>query len=223
MLPLLAKFVVMYVIFETYLDSPIEHFALYLFIGLIVWEFFARTTGDCMRTLKSKKDLLQKLPFPPMGIILSSVWSNCIILGLHAALLLIFIGVSDVPFAFTQLLALVSIAFLIIVSASIGLILTTLASHIRDIPHLWNTFLQILFWLTPVFYRPFVLDLPTPLARFIALHPVSFAMTTMREFLLGALPFPGLNRMVLYCVIISFLMLMSIHVFQVFFSRESHA
>ncbi len=153
----LVRFIVILQIFGPYVQQSISHYALYLFLGIIMWEHFALTTSGCMSMLHDKSSIIQRMVFPRVFLILAVGWTNLVIFLTH---LLIFFGAAmlygvDIHLSASYLI--LTVLQMTLTALGIGMILCSYCLKYRDIPHMWAIAIQILFWMTPIMY-PFAVQ-----------------------------------------------------------------
>jgi ABC-2 type transport system permease protein len=86
----LFLFAIMYVVFGLLVKlGSIEHYAVYLLFGIVLWNFFAEATGQGMASIVSRGDLLRKINFPKYIIVLSTTISALINLTLNLVIVAI--------------------------------------------------------------------------------------------------------------------------------------
>jgi len=109
-------------------------------------------TTQGMQAIAARGDLIRKINFPKYIIVISGTISAFINLILNLAVVFIFMLFDKVDFHWTALLFPVTI--LIIYAFSLGLAFFLAATYVkfRDISHLWEIFLQGLFYATPIIY-----------------------------------------------------------------------
>ncbi|MSR68019.1 hypothetical protein EXS65_04350 [Candidatus Peribacteria bacterium] len=147
----IVKFLVIYHVFQPFIQG-VEHYQLYLFLGLILWEHFSLMTTACMSMLHEKAAIVQKVAFPRMLLILSVGWTHTLILLSYFVIFLCIAlamgieptwGLLYVPLIFVQATLL---------GLSVGMILSCYSLKFADLQHLWSVLLQVIFWLTPIIY-----------------------------------------------------------------------
>ena len=93
----------MYVVFGLLVKlGSVEHYAVYLLLGIVLWTFFAEATNQGMSSIINRGDLIRKISFPKYIIVLSTTISALINLTLNliiVAVLMVFNGVSIAPIA----------------------------------------------------------------------------------------------------------------------------
>lgn len=147
----LVKFVVIFHIFRRF-SPPIPQYSLYLFLGLLLWEYFSMTTTACIAAVQQKGALFQRTLFPPLLIIFSVGWMQILILACYMFIYVaVQLGMGVVPPASALYLPIILLQITLL-ALGIGMALAAFALRFTDIPHLWNVLLQVLFWLTPIMY-----------------------------------------------------------------------
>ncbi len=150
----LVKFGVILVIFGPYVEGQIPYYRLYLFLGIIIWEHFAVTTGACISMLHEKASIIQRLPFPRVLLIFAVGWTNVIVFATHMLVFGIFCLSLGITWTVSAAYIAITIIEMTMLALGIGMLLSAYSLKYRDIPHLWGMLTQILFWLTPIMYPP---------------------------------------------------------------------
>ena len=172
----LLLFAIMYVVFVKFLrfGSDIEHFPIYLLLGIVMWTFFVEATSQGMQAIVSRGDLIRKINFPKYIIVISGTISALINLFLNLLVVMLFIGVNGVDLHRTILLLPLNILELYIFSLAIAFLLAALYVRFRDISHIWEVFLQGAFYATPILYPvSMVLAQSLLAAQLLLLNPVA--------------------------------------------------
>jgi ABC-2 type transport system permease protein len=150
----LMLFAIMYVVFVHFLrfGAGIEHFAVTLLLGLVLWTFFTEATSQGMQAIVGRGDLIRKINFPKYIIVISGTISALINLGLNLIVVGIFMVFDGVSFEPSALLFPLWILLIYIFSLGLAFFLSAAFVKYRDISHLWEVFLQGLFYATPIIY-----------------------------------------------------------------------
>ena len=148
----LVKFVVMLHVFHPFVGQTIPNYSLYLLLGIIIWEHFCYTTSGCMTMLFDKSEVIQRLPFPRLLLILIVGWTQAIVFCSHVLIFLFFAWTKGVPFTADILYLPVLLLQMSLFALGVGMFLSAYCLRFRDIAHLWDIGLQVLFWLTPIAY-----------------------------------------------------------------------
>lgn len=172
----LMLFAILYVVFVKFLrfGSDIEHFPVYLLLGIVLWSFFTEATSQGMSSILSRGDLIRKINFPKYIIVVSCTISAFINLLLNLAVVFIFVLINGVDINLSILLLPINILELYIFSLAIAFLLSSLYIKYRDISHLWEVFLQGLFYATPILYTVnMVMAQNITVAKVLLLNPIA--------------------------------------------------
>lgn len=175
-------FLVLYSVFSQFLRFDIPHYHIYLFLGIIIWNFFSEATNLSILFVSQKADLIKKVFFPKNIIVFSAVSLAFINLLINFSVFLIFFAVAG--FLFTELLFLVPFLLLPLVLFIIGFSFFLVISQVRfrDTGYIWDFLLQLGFWLTPIVYP--ITMIPDAYQKYIFLNPLTQAITSIRELMM---------------------------------------
>lgn len=149
--PLLI-FGTLYIIFSVFLKFNIQYYPVYLFLGIILWNFFVEATSFSMKNLIGRGDIIKKIYFPRDIIVVSSVFNAFFTLLLNFFVFAIFFVVAKIPVSKTIVLLPLFTGELFFISLGAGLFLAALNVKFRDLTHIWDILLQMGFWATPIIY-----------------------------------------------------------------------
>lgn len=150
----LLLFAILYVVFVNFLKigADIEHYAVYLLLGVVMWTFFTEATGQGMAAIVSRGDLIRKINFPKYIIVISGTISALINLVLNLLVVFIFMIVNGVHFHWTVLLVPLNILELYAIALAIAFFLAAIYVKYRDVSHIWEVLMQGAFYATPILY-----------------------------------------------------------------------
>jgi len=150
----LFLFAILYVVF-TYIfkvGKGVEHYPVYLLMGIIMWNFFTETTIAGMGAVVGKGDLIRKINIPKYLTVLSSSLSALINLGINLAVLIIFALANGVDLNWKWALLPIVLLELYAFSISLAFFLSALYVKFRDVTYIWEVGLQAAIYATPVIY-----------------------------------------------------------------------
>jgi len=157
-------------------------FALYLSVGLCCWNLFNDIVSRSLTLFIANGQLIKKAAFPKI-VLLANLMGACILdnLLLLGAVFGLFFAVGFYPGV--TLVALPAVLLLTaLLAASLGLILGTLNTFVRDIGQVTPIVLQVLFWFTPIVYPASII--PPALRDLMWLNPVYPLVTAYQNLLL---------------------------------------
>jgi ABC-2 type transport system permease protein len=159
-----------------------ENFPVQLLLGIVVWTFFADATLSAVGAIVGNAHIVRKAYFPRWILVVASTLSATMTLAVNLALMLA-IGLPlgwfhigwytlILPLLFLELYALV---------AGIGLLVSALFVFYRDLGHVWEITLQLLFYASAIVF-PFSLIHGT-FRELIAFNPMAQIIEDMRRAL----------------------------------------
>lgn len=148
----MAKFIIFLYVFQVLFPVNIPLYPLYLFLGIILWEYFANVTTACIGVPLTYEHLIQKVAFPRFLLVLTVGWVQTLVFLTHFFIFLVMSVVMGGRFSLAVLYFPLVVLQGALLAVGIGAFLASYALRYRDFPHLWNVVLQVLFWLTPITY-----------------------------------------------------------------------
>lgn len=126
----------------------------FLGVGLIIWGLISGLVNDLAIAFISSETYLRSYPGPRSFVIYGTIAKNIIMAG-HNLLLVPFLWlIFQIPLNWANLLVIPGLALIIINSVWIGMVIGPLSTRFRDLPSLITSFMQLLFFLTPIMFRP---------------------------------------------------------------------
>jgi ABC-2 type transport system permease protein len=179
----LFMFTILYFVFVRFLKigNDIPHPAVYLLLGIVLWNYFVEVTTGSVGAIVGKGDLLRKINFPKYVIILAVSIGAFINLALNFVVVGIFMGLNHVHPTTTAFLMLPLIFELFVVSLACAFILSALFVRYRDVTYIWDIAVQAGFYVPPVLYL--LSRLPHKFAKFIILNPLAQIIQDARHSL----------------------------------------
>lgn len=150
----LLMFAVLYVVFVEFLrlGRDIEHFPVYLLLGIVIWNFFTETTGQSLTSIVARGDLIRKIRIPRWIIVVSASVSALINLGLNLIVVGVFLILNGVDITPNILLLPVSLIEVYLFALGLSFFLAAVFVRFRDIGNIWDVIVQIGFYVTPILY-----------------------------------------------------------------------
>lgn len=180
----LMMFGVLYIVFTKIIKigGDIPYYPSYLLLGLVLWTFFVEATVAGMNSIVGRGDMIRKVSIPKYTIVLSSVLSAFVTFGLNMIIVFVFMLIGHVPFRATILIAPIYIAELIVFCIGISFLLSALFVKIRDLSHIWDVSLQILFYATPIIYSLAIV--PDRLVKLVSINPLAQIIQDIRSVMI---------------------------------------
>lgn len=183
----LVQLLVLNLIFSLVLPLNIPNYTIFLFTGLLAWNWFQASLYTGTGSIVDNRELIRRPGFPAAVLPVVTVVSNFIHFLLALPILLIFMLLSglQVSSAFLILPVIFAIQFILI----LGLIYFTAAIQVtfRDTQYLLGVFLFLGFYLTPIFYDSSAI--PSQWQTLYHLNPMVTIIDAYRSvFMYGEIP-----------------------------------
>lgn len=180
----LALFSVLYVVFARFFKlGGIEHYPVYLLVGIVLWTFFADATTVAMPSVVAQGSLLRKLAFPRLIIPVSATMTAAITLLINLLAIVGFVAWSRIVPGLAWLLILPLLLELYLFALGVSLLLATLYVRFRDIGQIWELVMQLLFWSSAIIFP--IGFLPPWFRPLAFLNPFVQVMQDVRAIVLG--------------------------------------
>jgi len=180
---------VFYFLFQMVLSVDVRRFSSFTFSGILIWYWFSSSLTQAATSITASRELIKHPGFPIAVLPVVSVSGALLhfLLSLPVLLLLIFLEGADLKFTILAFPLIILIQFVLLLG--LGYFFAAANVLFRDTSHMLTGLLQILFFLTPIFYDPSVV--PVAYRPFYNLNPLVNLMEAYRDVLLrGILPNP---------------------------------
>ena len=186
----LLMLAVLYVVFTNLMRIQVEHYQLFLLLGIVLWNFLERGTSMSIWGIIGKPSLVQKVYFPRDILVISSCITALMMTALEFVVFVIFMVIFRVMPGWTVVYfpVLFICEFLIILGLSMAL--SALNVYFRDVQFIWRLIVQVGFFATPILYP--ITIFPESVRWIVTLNPMAQIITMMRDCTLyGISPEPA--------------------------------
>jgi ABC-2 type transport system permease protein len=179
----LFMFTILYFVFVRFLriSDTIEHPAVYLLVGIVIWNYFMEVTTGSVASIVGKGDLLRKINFPRYVIVFAGSINAFINLLFNVVVIAFFMVLNQVHVGVSAILVIPLIAELFLLSLGFAFLLSALFVKFRDVSYIWDILAQAGFYLTPILYL--ISQFPHQYARLMILNPVAQILQDIRYVL----------------------------------------
>ena len=152
MLNPLLLMVVYTVVFSTIWRSSIRNFSIFLLSALLPWLFFSTAVLQGLHAVIGNQELIRKVRVPQAVFPLSVVGSNLVNFVLSQVPLLVLMFALDQPFTPALLFLPLGMVILAVFTSGVTLFFASATVFFRDVRHLVEVVLQMVMYLSPIFY-----------------------------------------------------------------------
>jgi ABC-2 type transport system permease protein len=162
--------------------DEIANYPVLLLFNIMLFTFFAETTGVAVASVVNQEGIVRKTQFPRLVIPLSNVLTGVFNLLLSLIAVFIFILAYGVDPTWTWLLLPVGLIPLVVITAAVCTILSALFVRFRDVSIIWSVLATVLFYGTPVLY-PLSL-VPSQFREIVGLNPLTPILGQLRKWII---------------------------------------
>jgi len=192
----LLYLLVMSIVFTQFFGRNSPHYTIYLFCGILMYNFFGDSTREGMSSLMSNAHIFSKVNVPKYLFLLAK---NVQTLVNFAIILVVFFGFcifDGITFSWKMLLLIYPISCMVLLNVGVGMILSALFMFFRDVQYLWSVFLQLLMYMSAIFYK--VESYAPAIRKFFHINPVFNAIYYFRQIVIDStIPSVGLHLLML--------------------------
>ncbi len=136
----------------------IENFPVYLLCGQVIFNFFNESTSIAMGSIIHSGELIKKVYVPKYLFPITKVMSSGVNLLASMIALVIVMVVTRARVTPTVMLAVFPLAYVLLFSVGVSLLLSAVAVSFRDLLHLYGVVTTAWMYLTPMIYPMEILE-----------------------------------------------------------------
>lgn len=134
--------------------ADMAEYVAYIAVGMIVWTFVSTVSNDACQVFISADGMIKQIRLPFTVHVCRMVWRNLIILAHNAIIIVVIYLAVGAGWHWTLLTLPVAIAVYCINALAIGLVVGVFCTRFRDIVQIIANGIQLLFWVTPIMWKP---------------------------------------------------------------------
>jgi ABC-type polysaccharide/polyol phosphate export permease/uncharacterized protein (DUF1330 family) len=174
------------IVYSAIFKQSIEEYLPYVAAGFVVWFLITgMITEGCTAFLDSEGYAKQLTV--PLSVYVLRTWFRILITFAHNAIIVPFVWlIFLVPVGWACWLVIPGVCLIALNGLWMMLLLGTLCARFRDLPQIISSFVQVVFFVTPVMFRSD--QLPTSGRAAMDLNPFAALLAVAREPLVGRVP-----------------------------------
>jgi len=181
--PLLMTVVLFLVFRNVDLLREIQHYQLYILVGLIHYNFFINSTTRSAMHFQNSRSLVLNTTVPLELLVLRQTCIEGVTLVIEVLVVLLLGAFMGVDLSATLLLYPLVLVGVLALSLGASLFLCGLVVFLSDLSYVWGLFCRVLFFLTPVFFAKEVAGEGLP-RLLLEINPLTGLLALAREALL---------------------------------------
>lgn len=173
-------------VYSTLFRTPLAEFVPFLAANYVVWFLISGIVTESTTAFIQAEAYLRQEALPKTIFVMRMLLRNFIAFG-HNVLIVPFVFLFfATPPSWAALLALPGLVLIAVAGFLVGLVSAILSARFRDLPQIVINFLQVLFFVTPIVWRPEQLQGEHRLV--VDLNPFAAFLRVVSEPLLGRVP-----------------------------------
>jgi ABC-type polysaccharide/polyol phosphate export permease len=185
MLNPLLTMLVLTIVFSRVFRFDVNHYAVFLLGGLLLWNLYAQGSNAAMSSIQSNGAVLRKLYVPPTAFVTSAVGSALVNFLFALVPFFALALLNQVPPSPTWVFIFVPALLVTMFTMGIGLIVAAMIVFFNDTFEIYQVLVNAYYFFTPVFYPPSVFaNLPEPLHTMVAYNPMAIYLSMFRNAVL---------------------------------------
>lgn len=180
----LMSLLVMRLVFTRFFGIGMEHYTTYLFCGNLIFSYFSESATLGMMSFNENAAIFSKVNLPKYLFLLSKNVQTLINFGLTLIVFFIFCALDGITFTWRFIMLLYPIFCLVLFNIGVGLILSALFVFFKDVQYLWSIFVQLLMYMSAVFYTIDSYSYPVRCA--FLLNPIYLFIRYFRKIIIDA-------------------------------------
>ena len=144
---------------ESVFNRPLKNAALFVFVGLTVWNYFSRRISVSTTLLKSNKGIVTRIYLPKYLIYIREMMVDAFKMSISLAICFVLAiyyiftkGYASIPLDWHVILIFPCLLMLTIVIFGFGLLLMHFGVYLQDLSKIVKIVLRLVFYLSGVFY-----------------------------------------------------------------------
>ena len=132
--------------------SKKEYFALFVFVGLTLWNFFSKTVLGSVKLVRMNQAVVSKVYIPKYMLILQKVMVNGFKMLISFGLIVIMMAVYRVPLTINILYIIPDLIVLVLITFGFSCFMLHFGVFIDDLYNVMQVVLRLMFYMTGIFY-----------------------------------------------------------------------
>jgi len=169
-------------LYSSLFNTELSKFFPHLALGIIFWAFFSSVVADACNAFVGSSNYLKQGYFPISLFVWRSIARNLIQFA-HQIVLYIPVALwAGISLSWSALLVLPALVIAVVNAHALGLLLGLICTRFRDVTQIVTSVMQMLMFLTPVFWEPSKLP---DRAQYILWNPFAQMLDLLRTPLMG--------------------------------------
>lgn len=172
-------------IYARLFNMEITRYLPFLTVGLVIWNFVSTVIIEGCQTFLSSQNIITQVRIPFSVHAWRTVYRNLIILAHNMVIVPFVLIIFSVPVGWSVVIIVPALVILTINGVWVSILLGMISARYRDVPPIVMSLVQVIFFITPIFWPPEALGI---WMQALPLNPLFAAIDVIRAPLLGQAP-----------------------------------
>ena len=172
-------------IYARMFNMEIARYLPFLTVGLVIWSFVSTVITEGCQTFLSAQNVITQVRMPFSVHAWRTVYRNLIVLAHNMVIVPLVLLMFSVPIGWSVVVIVPALAILTINGIWVSILLGMISARYRDVPPIVTSFVQVIFFVTPIFWPPEAVGV---WMQALPLNPLFAAVDVVRAPLLGSAP-----------------------------------
>ena len=142
------------VIYARMFNMEITKYLPFLTVGLVIWSFVSTVITEGCQTFLSAQNIITQVRMPFSVHAWRTVYRNLIVLAHNMVIVPLVLIIFKVPVGWDAILILPALVILTINGVWVSILLGMISARYRDFAPIVMSFVQVIFFVTPIFWPP---------------------------------------------------------------------
>ena len=179
----LMMMIIMTFVFSSLFRFATESYPIYVLTGLLLFDFFSRSTNQIIDEVVTSQNLAQRIHVPRSAFALATLIAYLVNWALALLPLAVIMLFMDLRLSWSLLMTPLVMLLAALFAAGIGLVVATLGAFFHDIKLTYGVLLTAWLYATPVIYP--VEILPDKLQRLLVFNPMFHLLRLFRALVIA--------------------------------------
>lgn len=175
------------VIYARLFHMDVNSYLPFLTVGLVVWSFLSTVITEGCQTFLSSQGVITQVRMPFSVHAWRTVYRNLLVLAHNMVIIPVVLVIFSVPVSWQAIFILPALVVLTINAMWVSILLGMVSARYRDVPPIVASFVQVILFVTPIFWPPEGIGAWMEVLSF---NPLFAAIDVIRSPLLGKAPLP---------------------------------
>ncbi|NGX98244.1 MAG: ABC transporter permease [Candidatus Afipia apatlaquensis] len=175
-------------VYSKIFKAELRDFMPFLCVGLLVWGYISAILSEAGALFTGAESYIKQIRLPYSVYVLRFMWSKVIVFAHNFVIYFGILIYFQIWPGITALYAIPGFLLVTVNGALTSMYLGMMSARFRDIPQIVASFIQIVFFITPIMWKPELLGGHENLIKF---NPFFHLVEIVRAPLLGQLPSAG--------------------------------